>query len=245
MSTRNDPTTPFGVTDDLTDCGFAVVCGVLSASQVTAAVLECARLEQLHRDGGAAGQPDFNVEAALGGFHAQHARSDQPVGAYDRLRKVMHAHRHSRWFAELAQHPRIVELARLVYPDPDPELMLSVLWFKPPRVGSAKPLHQDAAYLPADRREQLSVWIALDDATPDNGCLQMLPGSHRRGLLPHIGREPQLPDPGDLRPVLIPLAAGDAVVFTALTAHASGANHTDQPRRAVLFRFAPGAAAAA
>ncbi len=242
MSTRNDSTTAFAMTDTLTVSGFAVVPAVLTSGQIIAAVLECERLEQLHRNGGAAGHPDFNVEAAGGGFHAQHP-SDGPVRAYDRLRKVMHPGRHSGWFAELAQHRLIVDLARLVYPDP--ELVLSVLWFKPPRIGSAKPPHQDAAYLPADRRDQLSVWIALDDATPDNGCLQMLPGSHRRGLLPHIGREPQLPDLGELRPVLVPLAAGDAVVFTALTAHASGINHTDRPRRAVLFRFAPRDAAAA
>ncbi len=57
---------------------------------------------------------------------------------------------------------------------------------KPARTGKATPMHQDGDYYPIEPLETVSVWIALDDATPENGCMQYIPGSHKeRRIFPH------------------------------------------------------------
>ena len=70
-----------------------------------------------------------------------------------------------------------------------PRLLLEQCFCKPPG-GAAKPLHQDNFFFqiaPAD--SMVTAWIALHDATEDNGCLQYLKGSHRSGIVPHTGHE--------------------------------------------------------
>ena len=58
---------------------------------------------------------------------------------------------------------------------------------KPPRIRREKPWHQDAAYFRgSDPSLMFGVWIALDPATTENGCMELIPGSHRAGPVPHI-----------------------------------------------------------
>jgi len=135
VDTLHDPAAAPGVIERLAVDGFAVLREVLHSGQVTATLDECERLEQLYRDGAVASDADFNVEATGGGFHAQHADAGEAVGAYDRLRKVMHVQRHSPVLAELATQPRVTQAPRLVYADP--QMVLSVLWFKPTRRAAA------------------------------------------------------------------------------------------------------------
>ena len=83
---------------------------------------------------------------------------------------------------------------------------------KPPEVGSEKGAHQDAPYWPFQPSEQVSVWIPLDDATPENGCMSVVPGGHLEGALPHVETEddyvidPDHYDKTDL--VEVPMDAG-------------------------------------
>ncbi|GAB2866731.1 phytanoyl-CoA dioxygenase family protein [Actinocorallia aurea] len=97
--------------------------------------------------------------------------------------------------------------------------------------------HQDFPWMPMDRSEMLTVWLALGDIPAEMGSLRFYTGSHRYGLLgrsftregddqpsqhPWVTRLP-LSDPIDL-------SAGDATVHHALTVHGSGANLKDEPR---------------
>ncbi|MEM7625946.1 MAG: phytanoyl-CoA dioxygenase family protein [Planctomycetota bacterium] len=78
-------------------------------------------------------------------------------------------------------HPRIVETLTGVI-GPDVKCMQSMLFIK----ASGKPgqaWHQDEDYIPTRDRSLAGAWIALDDATIDNGCLWIIPGSHRHGVL--------------------------------------------------------------
>ena len=70
-----------------------------------------------------------------------------------------------------------------------PELFQDMALVKPPRHGSEKPWHQDCAYfnLP-EGTTVVGVWIALDEATPENGCLHVIPGSHNEGPMIHFKR---------------------------------------------------------
>jgi phytanoyl-CoA hydroxylase len=117
---------------------------------------------------------------------------------------------------------------------------------KPPRIGGAKLWHQDCAYfMVTDPMLVYGVWIALDPATVENGCMQVVPGSHQAGPVPH-----QHP-PTDInaceilfehrqaaRAVAVPLEPGDALVFHGLLHHFTAPNRSALRRRAVQFHYA-------
>ncbi len=105
------------------------------------------------------------------------------------------------------------------------------------RARTDVPWHQDSGYGHLEPPLDLTVWIALDDCTPDNGCLWVLPGSHRSGLRPHVQiaglRGVAIDEPG----TALPMSAGDAVLFNGLLLHRSLPNHTDAARVALYLRY--------
>lgn len=115
---------------------------------------------------------------------------------------------------------------------------------KPPRIGGQKDWHQDAAYFRvSDARLIVGSWIALDPAGRDNGCMQVIPGSHLLGPAPHV---PML-DPNEChirrdlihaeRSVAIELAPGDALIFSSLLHHYTAPNTSGLRRRALQFHY--------
>jgi hypothetical protein len=109
------------------------------------------------------------------------------------------------------------------------------------RGTSEFPWHQDNGYGAVTPATNITVWTALDDVDEQNGCVWVVPGSHRQGLLPH--RTPNadswhmtLAVEGDGIPVR--MKAGEAVAFSGLTLHRSTLNHTDRPRRAFFLEYA-------
>jgi phytanoyl-CoA hydroxylase len=115
---------------------------------------------------------------------------------------------------------------------------------KPPRIGSEKPWHQDAAYFRlTDPALIAGVWIALDPALPMNGCMELVPGTHLEGGVPHVHEN----DfnrcrivPGRVRVaqrVPIAMQPGDALIFHALLHHFTAPNRSDLKRRAIQFHY--------
>ena len=115
---------------------------------------------------------------------------------------------------------------------------------KPPRDGAATPWHQDEAYWdPHFEHFGISVWMPLQPATLENGCMQFVPGSHHLGIQPH-----QLinPDSHGLElqslelveeAVACPLPPGGATVHFSRTIHYAGPNVSTEPRRALIMGF--------
>lgn len=103
------------------------------------------------------------------------------------------------------------------------QLIQDMALLKPPFIGTEKPWHQDAAYFGWGPPEKIiGVWIALDPATADNGCMHVLPGTHRFGPVPHIhDRDCQIPDTRVKveQDVVVPLAPGGAMFFSSLVHH--------------------------
>lgn len=116
---------------------------------------------------------------------------------------------------------------------------------KPEHSDVETPWHQDEAYWdPAYIHTALSVWIPLQPATLDNGCMHFLPGSCREEVRPHQLVNPgfadglQLADGPPMRgSVACPLPAGGATIHSGRTLHYTGPNHTDEPRRALIMAF--------
>ncbi len=123
-------------------------------------------------------------------------------------------------------------------------LLQEMALVKPPRIGGEKPWHQDAAYFRgSDPGLMFGVWIALDPATRENGCMEVIPGSQRAGPVPHIPHEDInlctiRPDHLHAeRRVAVPLDPGDALVFHSLTHHYTAANRSELRRRALQFHY--------
>lgn len=126
------------------------------------------------------------------------------------------------------------------------------LFCKPAQHGGVVAWHQDYSYWTRTRPlAHLTCWIALDDATRDNGCLQYVPGSHRWPLLPVTGLAGDMDaiqtvlneeQRAAFQPVAIELKRGEASFHHPLMVHGSYENRTEGPRRAaVLNVFRDGA----
>src|SRR5437773_11055312 len=118
--------------------------------------------------------------------------------------------------------------------------------FKPARYGAETPWHQDEAYWGEQMQyNSFSMWIPLQEATLENGCMQFIPASHRGEVVPHhsIGHDvrvhglemDQLPD--TTKAVPCPIPAGGCTIHHNRTMHYAGANRSDQPRRAYILGF--------
>ncbi|MDX2168511.1 MAG: phytanoyl-CoA dioxygenase family protein [Deltaproteobacteria bacterium] len=122
---------------------------------------------------------------------------------------------------------------------PDVRLYWDQAVYKKPDVEADFPWHQDNGYTYVEPQRYLTCWIALTDATPDNGCPWVTPGLHR-GTLRHWMTELGwrcLDDAPDAMPV--PARAGSIVVFSSLTPHRTGPNRTAATRKSYIVQFAP------
>ena len=113
--------------------------------------------------------------------------------------------------------------------------------YKKPEKPRRFPWHQDNGYAFVEPQQYLTVWLALTDATLDNGCPLVAPGLHRRGTIAHHYVDPLgfecLHDPDGA--VVAEVPAGGAVVFSSLTPHLTGPNTTDDVRKAYILQYAP------
>jgi ectoine hydroxylase-related dioxygenase (phytanoyl-CoA dioxygenase family) len=116
--------------------------------------------------------------------------------------------------------------------------------YKPAGKGAPTPWHQDEAYWdPAWQYQNVSIWMPLQEATLENGCLWFMPGSHEWPVLEHrsIGGDVrvhglELCDLSVLKdPVACPLPAGGITIHRNRTAHYAGANESAIPRRALIL----------
>lgn len=117
--------------------------------------------------------------------------------------------------------------------------------YKPP-FGNPTAWHLDNPYWSFDSSHAISLWVALDDATQDNGCLYYIPGSHFTAKLQNVSlgtNQADLfrhyPDWRDISPVACPCPAGSAVFHHGLVAHGAGANMTNRARRAMTCAYMP------
>ncbi|MFG2661011.1 phytanoyl-CoA dioxygenase family protein [Streptomyces sp. NPDC048425] len=132
---------------------------------------------------------------------------------------------------------------RLLGPEAVPTGMHAIR--KPAHHGAETPWHQDEAYWNPDHEHRaISIWMPLQPATADNGCMEFQPGSHLLPVLAHrrISSDVHglvLADTGVVsESVACPLPAGGATVHGSRTLHYAGPNTTSEPRRALVMSFA-------
>jgi phytanoyl-CoA hydroxylase len=122
---------------------------------------------------------------------------------------------------------------------PDILLFRDILMLKPAFVGSKMPWHQDSNYWPIEPMELCSVWTALDPATRENGCMQVIPRSHKLPIIPTRKGNPALHDDQiDLEEAIeVPMEPGSSLFFHSRLLHGSERNRSDQSRRAFIASF--------
>jgi ectoine hydroxylase-related dioxygenase (phytanoyl-CoA dioxygenase family) len=157
------------------------------------------------------------------------------------------AHKISPLFGRLIADPRIAAVAAGLI-GPDVKGIHSQFFIKHAGMPG-NGWHQDEAFVPTRDRSLCTAWIALDEATIENGCLRFLPGSHRAGVIyprrrhndPAIDREEEsygFPEPLESA-VPIPLRPGSAVFFNGYLVHGSYRNvRASGFRRALLYTLA-------
>lgn len=160
----------------------------------------------------------------------------------DAVRKLMNfVHLDPRLVA--ASHmPSLLAVAERILGE-KPKLYQDMALLKPPSIGREKPWHQDTAYfnLPKDT-PVIGFWIALDAATPENGCMHFMPGRHKEGPIAHFDvRDWQICDSEIDRKqiVAVPLGPGGALVFNGLTPHGTPSNRSGERRHALQFHYIP------
>ena len=143
---------------------------------------------------------------------------------------------------DLVTNPGIVGRVRDIL-GPDLLLWACTFWLKEPG-GKEIPWHQDRHYWPIEPIINITAWIAVDEVTEDNACLQVIPGSHRQ-LVPHV-KAPEgkwfdeEADPAYVdasRAVKLTLKPGQFVLFNERTLHHSEPNRSNRRRFAMGPRF--------
>lgn len=170
-----------------------------------------------------------------------------PDERQDYVRKLWKMATASPELAAMSSHPQLIELISRIMGD-QPELFQDQALLKPPLIGREKPWHQDNAYfnLPPETTI-VGVWIALDEAIPENGCMYIIPGTHREGPVVHFKRRDwQICDTDVAAPeaLTVPLKPGGCLIFHGLLHHGTPPSRSPRRRRALQFHYKPASATA-
>lgn len=175
-------------------------------------------------------EPDVDMDAAIA-----------PLPALENcIRKFTEPARANADFRALSENPTLIGMLEQLM-GPKPILYGDQALCKPPRIGSEKPWHQDSAYFSYEPAEAgIDVWIALDDAAVENGCMHVLPGAHLLGPKKHIHRDDCTIADGRLdysHALPVPLKAGGVLLFSVMLPHFTPPNRSDLRRRAVQLFY--------
>ncbi len=152
------------------------------------------------------------------------------------------------WAAELGRHPRILDaVAALIGPD-------LLLWKSKAFVKFPGPAHvawhQDVPHWNLQPPETVTAWVALSEVTEENGCVRMIPGSHRAGSRASVasadpasllsaGLQFDVSEAEQRAAVPVPLRAGEISLHHGMTVHGSPGNLTTAPRIGLALVYAP------
>jgi ectoine hydroxylase-related dioxygenase (phytanoyl-CoA dioxygenase family) len=221
--------------------GFFILRGLVSqatVSEIEREVVERIRSDPPERHPGE--RAYFSGENYV--IYPERAPSPSAVNPEDRISKVFNCHTEGET-RRTAESVAIVDpVADLLGPDID--CFQTQFIFKNPGV-IGQPWHQDSYYFNFTLQPQIGVWLALTRATLENGCLWVLPGSHRGPIHEHVpDRRPQASrgyleivdqEFGARQPVL--MEAGDVLFFHSFLMHMSTDNVADYRRSAMVYHY--------
>ncbi len=190
--------------------------------------------------------PDVQMQLDTGGAYEELAGI---VSAFDRgtvLYRKIQGLETDDLYSRLVRHPIFLEICARVYGMHAPvSIFRAMVMNKPAGQGTVLPWHQDGGGVWAlDRDPLVTIWVALDPATRANGCVEIVPGTHRLGLLSTFGSTITEEDaarhcpPESVQPLEV--EPGHAVLLHNWLIHRSGVNPSPVPRRAFTACYMDG-----
>lgn len=169
---------------------------------------------------------------------------DAGVSQPNTLRKLDNPVYHRPVYRKLAGHPRLLPLVEQLI-GPGVSVYFSQIFFKPPEGGGPKAVHQDNFYFGPNHLDgMVTVWIALDEATVENGCLYFGDGTNQGPVMPHFAPEGEpfnlqiTPEVAARYPMTpAPVPQGGTSFHHGNTLHQSSANRSRRYRRAAAFHY--------
>jgi ectoine hydroxylase-related dioxygenase (phytanoyl-CoA dioxygenase family) len=150
----------------------------------------------------------------------------------------------SETLRRFSKHAVFRDLARDLI-GPDVRLYWDQLVYKKSGAVEEFPWHQDNGYTFVEPQQYLTCWVALTDATLENGCPWIAPGRHRCGTLVHewtplgFRCDVAVDEMGAEQPLPLPVKAGSIAVFSSLTPHRTGPNVSGATRKSYILQYAP------
>lgn len=183
-----------------------------------------------------------------------HVLSEQEVTEFrGELEKVAAAkpridqlHMRYPWAYQLASHPAVLDAVESLI-GPDILIDGNLVFYKPPHDAGYASWHQDSVYSGWHLTPSVSAWIALTVSEPANGCMRVIPGSHKQGVLEHDNvLDPNLlnrrgerlrMDVDESQAVDVVLKPGEMSLHHTNIVHGSNPNTSDGPRIGFIVRF--------
>ena len=229
------------------DNGYLKYGKVLEQGEVAELLEGFDRVTRIESEGG----DDSSVE-----FSGGHARGDNDA-EYEAggIRQYINLWKRDGVYDKAVRHPLITGIAKQLLKTPELRLWHDHMISKPPEENVRFQFHQDFFNWPLADPNILTCWIALDDATVANGCMHVVPGSHRDPRFSLAGRKKELeelaenPDARTERVIMgehdasfgvpVELKSGECMFHHSLNFHSTPKNTTTGQRRAFVIIYMP------
>jgi phytanoyl-CoA hydroxylase len=187
----------------------------------------------------------FEAYKRSGGTAFEGGAAYEEIDPAKRQVRAMHPHRYSRKAMAWFTHPNVAAVLEALLGRP--ALGAQTMYYYKPPGAKGQGMHQDNFYLLSSPATCIAAWTAVDDAMLDNGCLHVVPGSHRGGILcpetkterwmgygdSHISKFPR-----EAKPIPVPVRRGQTMFFGGNLIHGSGPNRTpDRFRRTFIGHY--------
>jgi non-haem Fe2+, alpha-ketoglutarate-dependent halogenase len=161
-------------------------------------------------------------------------------------KRIPHPHLAFRWAWDLVTHPALLDAVESVL-GPDLLIRATMVLTKPAGDPGVVTWHQDGTSSGIHRTPNTTAWIALWDSTPENGCMRVVPGSHRNALLPHVQSKAEhelrfnsdevAVEVDEAQAADVTLRAGEMSLHHSYIIHSSKANGSAKRRTGFIVRF--------
>jgi phytanoyl-CoA hydroxylase len=170
---------------------------------------------------------------------ASGAQGQGSIDRADQITFTSHLVKKDALFQQFCSQPMFIDLTTKLL-GPDVALYWDQAVYKRPETHKDFPWHQDNGYGLVLSEPYVTCWIALEDATVENGCIWVMPETHQQGIVEHrktpIGWQCYFgDDPG----TPVPLKKGSMAVFSSLLFHRSGPNVSDHIRKGYIVQYFP------